>query len=137
MTTSPEVPDGQADARTATQIIGDISKDLSRLVRQEIDLAKIEAKQEATKAGKGAGMLGGAGVAGHLMLIFLSTALLLLLDIWLHIALAALIVGVVWAVIAGILALLGRKNLKDVNPSLETTQRTLKEDVQWARQLRS
>lgn len=137
MTVSQPAPDQQADSRSTTQIVGDIGKDLSRLVRQEIDLAKIEAKQEASKAGKGAGMLGGAGVSAHLMLIFLSAALMFLLDIWLHIAWAALIVGGVWALTAGILALLGRKNLKDVNPSLESTQRTLKEDVQWARQLRS
>lgn len=137
MTISAPAPNGQADERSVPKIVGDIAKDLSRLVRQEADLAKLEAKQEASKAGKGAGMLGGAGVAGHVMLIFLSAALMFLLDIWLHIAWAALIVGGVWAVIAGVLALLGRKTLKDVSPTLETTQRTLKEDVQWARQLRS
>ena len=52
---------------------------MSRLLRQEIDLAKAEAKQEVTKLGKGAGLLGGAGVAGHLLLLFASVALMLVL----------------------------------------------------------
>lgn len=122
------------DDRSVGDIVGDIAKDLSNLIRQELDLAKTEAKQEATKAGKGAGMLGGAGVAGHLALLFLSLCLMFLLDTWMHTALAALIVTVVWAALAAFLAARGRRELKDTNPKLETTQRTLKEDVQWAKE---
>jgi hypothetical protein len=120
--------------RSLGEIVGDISRDLSALVRQEIDLAKTEAKQELTKAGKGAGMLGGAGVAGLLTLIFLSLALTYLLDNWMPAELAALIVGVLWAVVAAVLAARGRKDLKRANPQLPTTQQTLKEDVQWAKE---
>ncbi len=102
-----------------------------------MDLAKVEMKQEATKAGKGAGMLGGAGVAGHMALLFLTFTLVFLLDNWMPIELAALILTAVWGIIAAVLAVRGRKELKQVDPKLQTTQRTLKEDVQWAKAQKS
>lgn len=96
-------------------IIGQITEDLSTLVRQEADLAKAEIKQSATKAGKGTGMFGGAGVAGHMALLFLTIAA------WWGIAhliesfgWAALIVGVLWAIIAAVLAMLGRKEFQQI-----------------------
>lgn len=126
-----------ADDRSMGDIVGDIAKDVSALVRQEMDLAKVEMKQEATKAGKGAGMLGGAGVAGHMALLFLTFTLVFLLDNWMPLELAALIMTAVWGIIAAVLAARGRKELKQVDPKLETTQRTLKEDVQWAKAQKS
>ena len=125
------------DQRSMGDIVGDIAKDVSNLVRQEMDLAKTEMKQEATKAGKGAGMLGGAGVAGHMALLFLTLTLVFLLDNWMPIELAALILTAVWGIIAAVLAARGRNELKQVDPKLETTQRTLKEDVQWAKAQKS
>jgi uncharacterized membrane protein YqjE len=124
---------GVEDNRSVGEIVGDIARDMSNLIRQEMDLAKTEMKQEAAKAGKGAGLLGGAGATGYLALFFLSLALMFLLDTWMHTALAALIVTVIWAIVAAVLASTGRKELKQVDPSLQTTQRTLKEDVQWAK----
>src|SRR3712207_4953052 len=91
---------GSNETRSLGEIVGDISKDLSTLVRQEMDLAKSEMKREITKVGKGAGMLGGAGVAGHLMLFFVSLALTYLLDNWMPVELAALIVAVIWGIVA-------------------------------------
>ncbi len=120
--------------RSLGDIVGDISRDLSALVRQEMDLAKTEMKQEVGKLGKGAGMFGGAGVAGLLTLIFLSLALTYLLENWMPIELAALIVGLLWAIVAAVLAAKGRKDIKRANPQLPTTQQTLKEDVQWAKE---
>lgn len=125
------------DQRSMGDIVGDIAKDVSNLVRQEMDLAKTEMKQEATKAGKGAGMLGGAGVAGHMALLFLTLTLVFLLDNWMPIELAALILTAVWGIVAAVLAARGRNELKQVDPKLETTQRTLKEDVQWAKAQKS
>ena len=125
------------DQRSMGDIVGDIAKDVSNLVRQEMDLAKTEMKQEATKAGKGAGMLGGAGVAGHMALLFLTLTLVFLLDNWMPIELAALILAAVWGIVAAVLAARGRNELKQVDPKLETTQRTLKEDVQWAKAQKS
>ncbi len=126
-----------SEGRSLGDIVGDIAKDLSALIRQELDLAKREAKAEATKAGKGAGLLGGAAVAGLLMLIFVSLALTYLLDNVMPVELAALIVGLLWAVVAGVLAMSGKKQLQNVNPGLETTQKSLKEDAQWARTQKS
>ena len=78
-------------------------------------------------------MLGGAGVVGHLMLWLLSLALVFLLDNWMPIELAALIVAVLWGAVAAVLAARGRKELNQADPQLPTTQQTLKEDVQWAK----
>ena len=79
----------------------------------------------AAKAGKGAGMLGGAGYAGHLTVLFLSLALWAALASAMPAGWAALIVAVVWAVVAGVLFVLGRKQLKTVNPKPERTVETL------------
>jgi uncharacterized membrane protein YqjE len=125
-------PAATPDDRSVGQIVGDIATDLGDLVRDELALAKTELKSEATRAGKGAGMLGGAGVAGLLTLIFVSLALAYLLDNWMPAELAALIVALLWAVAAAVLAAQGRKKLKETNPTLPTTQRTLKEDARWA-----
>lgn len=137
---SPE-PDlgttAQTDNRSVADIIGDVASDLSALVRQELELATTELKQEATRAGKGAGMFGAAGLAGHLALIFASLALVYLLDNWMPAELAALVITVLWAGVAAMLALNGKQQLKKTNPQLPKTQRTLKEDVQWAKAQKS
>lgn len=130
-------PPGPPDDRSVGEIVGDIAKDMTDLVKQQIDLAKSEAKEDAKRAGRGAGMLGGAGVAGHLVLLFLSLALMFLLDIWMNVALAALIVAVVWGIVAAVLAMRGRQELQKLSPPLETTQKTLKEDVQWAKDMKN
>ncbi len=135
--TGPAGTHTSAEGRSLGELVGDIANDLTTLVKQEIELAKTEAKAEATKAGKGAGLLGGAGVAAHLALLFLSLTLMFLLDSWMHTALAALIVTVLWLVAAGVMAMVGRKELKTMNPKLETTQKTLKEDAAWAKQLKN
>jgi uncharacterized membrane protein YqjE len=125
------------DDRSLGQIVGDISHDVTTLVRQEIDLAKTELRQEATTAGKGAGMLAAAAVTGLLTLLFLSWALIWLLDNWMPVELAALIIGLLWAVVTGVLAGMGRKKLQEANPQLPQTQQTLKEDAAWARAQKS
>jgi len=62
------------------QLIGDVSRDLSTLMRQEVELAKAEIKTEVAKAGKGAGMLGGAGFAGYMLVLFLSALAALMIS---------------------------------------------------------
>lgn len=131
--TAVSQPSGTGDDRSLGQIVGDIAADLSTLVKQELALAKTELKEEAGKAGKGAGMLGGAGVAGLLALILASFALAYLLDNWMPVELAFLIVTLLWAIVAAALAAKGRKELKNANPQLPETQQTLKEDAAWAR----
>lgn len=114
-----------AEERAASQslgdIVGDLMRDTSTLMRQEIALAKAEAKEQATRAGKGAGMLGGAGYAAGLVILFLSLALMFALGDWLeHLGWGALIVGVLWAIVAAVLYTQGRKELAKVEPMPET-----------------
>jgi uncharacterized membrane protein YqjE len=125
-------PTRPADDRSLGDIVSDVASDLSTLVRQELDLAKTEVRQEAARAGKGAGMLAGAGVAANLGLVFLSLCLMFVLDNWMPLELAALITAVVWLVVAAGLGMSGKKTLTQTNPALPQTQRSLKEDAQWA-----
>ena len=128
------VDSADQDNRSLGQIVGDIANDLGDLVRNELALARTELKAEAAKAGKGAGLLGGAGVAGLLFLIFISHTLGWLLDNWMPVEVAYLIVALIWGAVAAVLALQGRKKLKEADPTLPTTQRTLKEDARWAQE---
>ncbi len=115
----------QAQARSLSnvgELFADISRDLSTLVRQEMELAKAEIRESATRAGKGAGMLGGAGVAGYFVLLFLSIALWWGLGNEIGRAWAALVVAIVWAVIAGVLASIGRREIKQVKGIPQTTE---------------
>jgi hypothetical protein len=132
-TTSGSHVTGASDGRSLGEIVGDLSTDLTTLVRQELTLARTELKDEAAKAGKGAGMLGGAGVAGLLVAIMASFALTYLLHRWIDLDLAFLITTVLWAIVAAVLASRGRAELKKSNPQLPKTQQTLKEDAAWAR----
>jgi uncharacterized membrane protein YqjE len=135
--TVPDPTTEGVDTRSVGEVVSDLGTDLATLMRQEVQLAKVELKEEVRKVGKGAGMLGGAGFAGWFVLLFLSLALMFLLDNWLPIEAAALITTAVWAVVAAVLALIGRKELQEANPQLPQTQQTLKEDVQWAKAQKS
>ena len=129
----PDTERPDVEGRSVGELIGEVTSDLSKLMRQELELAKAEMKVEASKAGKGAGFLAGAGVAGNLLLVFLSVALMWALAEIMHLGWAALIVALLWGIVAGVLASSGRKKLREVNPKPERTVETLKEDVQWAK----
>jgi uncharacterized membrane protein YqjE len=131
--TETPVPQEPTDDRSLGDIVGDIAADLSSMVRSELELAKTEAKQEVAKAGQGAGLLGGAAISGWFALLFLSLFAMYLLDNAMGLEWAALIVFAVWAIAAAVMAALGRKQMKNFDPKLRATQKTLKEDVQWAK----
>jgi hypothetical protein len=116
----------KADNASLGELLGDVTRDLSTLMRQEVELAKAEAKQSATKAGKGAGMFAGAGVAGHFVLLFLSLALMFALGALMPLGWAAVIVAVIWGIIAAVLASIGRKELKQIK-GMPQTGETLSE----------
>jgi hypothetical protein len=107
------------------ELLADVSRDFSTLMRQEVELAKAEVKESATKAGKGVGMFAGAGVGGHMVLLFLSIALWWGLGDATGHAISALIAAVLWAVIAAVLAVMGRTALKTM-PGLTRTAETVK-----------
>ena len=113
------------------EIIGEISDDLSTLFRQEVELAKAEVRQEATKVGKAAGMLGGAGLAGYMVALFVTLAVMFALGNVMDLGWAALIVAVVWAIVGIVLYSTGRSRMRTVSPVPRQTVETLKEDAQW------
>ncbi len=132
----PRGPSGSDDLRE--EPIGELLKRLSTetttLVKMELDLAKAEMTQKGKEAGLGAGFLSGGAVAGLMALGSLTAFLILLLDGVLANWLAALVVTLLWAAVAGVLALQGKKKLQDATPPApEQTIETVKEDVQWAK----
>ncbi|WBQ08291.1 phage holin family protein [Kribbella sp. CA-293567] len=113
------------------ELVSQLTSDLGDLTRQELALAKAELQAEAKKAGKGAGMLGGAALAGWMVALFLSLTVMWALGEAMDLVWAALIVTVLWAIIAAVLAMTGRKELQEVSPKPDQTVESLKEDAKW------
>ncbi len=111
--------------RSLGELISEITSDLSTLMRQEVELAKAEATQSAKRAGKGAGMFGGAGLAGHMVLLFLSVALWWAIGDGIGHGWSALIVAVIWAVIGLVLYLWGRREFASMR-GLDRTADSIK-----------
>jgi hypothetical protein len=126
---TPLTDAGRPDVERSSvgELIGEVTRDLSTLMRQELELAKAELKVEAKKAGQGAGMFGAAGFAGYMTLLFLSIALWWALENVMDAGLAALIVAVIWAVIGAVTYTAGRKRFREVNPKPERTVETLQQ----------
>jgi uncharacterized membrane protein YqjE len=125
---------GDLRERPIGELLKQLSEETTTLVRQELDLAKAEVAEKGQKAGKGAGMFGGAGVVGFLALAALTAALIMAIDKATANWVAALIVAVVYAAIAGILALQGRNKVREAVPPVpEQAVDSVKEDVQWAK----
>jgi hypothetical protein len=122
--------DQTRDAPTA-DLMRQLSDQTSRLIRQEMALARAELTAKGKQAGVGAGLFGGAGVFGLLALGALTAtaiaALSLAMDTWL----AALIVTIIWAVVAGVMALLGKNRVQEALPPVPANSvESVKEDVQ-------
>jgi len=118
------------------ELFGEMTGELSTLFRKEVELAKVEGREEVKRAGAAAGMFAGAGIAGWLTLLFASFALAWLLDQAMNTALAFLIVAVLWGIVAFVLLSSAKKKAKQIQPLPQTTE-TLKEDVQWAKAQRN
>lgn len=132
--TGPDLQPGRSverqlagDDRSMGDLMADIGQNVSALMQQEVALAKAEVQQTAKKAGIGVGMFGGAGVAGYFTLLFLSLAL------WWALAhllgstdpmfgWSAVIVAVIWGIIAAVLAARGRSELKKVEGAPKTAE---------------
>ena len=120
--------------RPIGELLKELANETTTLVRQELDLAKAEMREKAGKAGPGFGMWGAAGVTGLLALGSLTAFLILALDGAIPNWLAALIVGLVYAAIAGVLYVRGKHRVEEAgSPVPEKTIETVKEDVQWAK----
>ena len=120
--------------RPIGELLKELANETTTLVRQELDLAKAEMREKAGKAGPGFGMWGAAGVTALLALGSLTAFLILALDGAIANWLAALIVGLVYAAIAGVLYVRGKHRVEGAgSPVPEKTIETVKEDVQWAK----
>lgn len=114
-------PSEQRAATTSLgELVGEVTRDMSTLMRQELSLAKAEVKQSATTSAKGAGLLGGAGYAAGMVALFLSLALWAALALAIGEGWSAVVVAAVWAVIAGVLFATGRAQLKKVQGAPQT-----------------
>ncbi|MCI9869411.1 MULTISPECIES: phage holin family protein [Arthrobacter] len=122
----PTAAQAKAESTSLGDLLGEVTRDMSTLMRQEVELAKVELKQSATRAGKGTGMLAGAGVAGHFVLLFLSLALWWALGIVMGLGWSGVVVAVIWAVVAAVLAAMGRKELNAIK-GMPRTAETLQE----------
>ncbi len=125
--------------RSLGELVGEMSSSLSELIRKEMELARVELKDEARRAAKAGGMLGGGAFVGYLAALLLSLSLAWGLNDAFDNAgwLGFLFVGALYAVASGALLAQGRNKLKELNPVPEQTVETLKEDVQWAKEQKS
>ena len=122
----PNAAHAKAETSSLGDLLGEVTRDMSTLMRQEVELAKVELKQSATRAGKGTGMLAGAGVAGHFVLLFLSIALWWALGTVMGLGWSGVVVAVIWAIVAAVLATMGRKELNAIKGMPQTAE-TLQE----------
>ena len=129
------MPEHNADlrARPFGELVQQLAKETSTLVRQEIELAKAEVSEKGRQAGKGAGMFGAAGIIALLALGALTAAAILALDLAVAGWLAALIVAAVYGATAGLLALAGKGRVQEATPPAPQTVETVKEDIEWAK----
>ena len=130
---------GDVRDRSLPELLKQLSQETTQLVHQELELAKAELQQKGKEAGAGAGMFGGAGAIGLAALGALTACFILALDTVMPAWLAALIVAVVYGIIAFVLVKQGQAKLKQATPPVpEQTIETVKEDVEWAKtQMRS
>jgi uncharacterized membrane protein YqjE len=125
----------EARERPTAELLKELSDQTTALVRKEIELAKVELSEKGKAAGQGAGMFGAAGLVGLFALGCLTACAVLALATGMAAWLAALIVAVVYAAVAGVLALSGRKRVSRATPPMpEQAVETTKEDVQWVKQ---
>jgi hypothetical protein len=127
-------PEEDLRERSIGELFGKLSAETSTLIRQEMELARAALTEKSREAGKGAGLLGGAGAVGLLGAGALVAGVILLLDLAIADWLAAILVGLVLVAIAAVLGLRGRDRVQRATPPVpEQTVDTVKEDVEWAK----
>lgn len=118
--TDPIPPEEKAATTSIGDLLSGVTQDLSTLFRQEVELAKAELTESAKKAGRGAGMFGGAGLTALFALLFLSIAAWWGLGYLLNNALSAVVIAVIYGIVALILFLRGKKELKQIDGAPKT-----------------
>jgi len=123
----------RTDDRSLSELLSDVTGEIATLFRKEVELARAETTEQVSRAAKAGGMLGAAAVIGFLDLILFAFAAAWALAAVMPTGLAFLVVGVVFAIVAGALAMAGKKRLASVNPVPNQTIQALKADVQVAK----
>jgi hypothetical protein len=120
VTDAPAPSEDKAARTSLGDLLGEVTRDVSVLMRQEIALAKAELSESAKKAGKGAGLFGGAGYAGMMTLLFLSIALWWGLGHLIDNGWSAVVVALIWGIVGFVLYSRGKKELQTVKGAPET-----------------
>jgi uncharacterized membrane protein YqjE len=120
------------------ELVSRMTNDVGKLVSTQLELAKVEIKEEVTRAGKGVGMVGGGGLAGWFALLLVSMGIAFGIGNAMEsVGWGFVLVGLVYAAIAAVLVLKGKQQITSATPIAEQTIETIKEDVEWARQQRT
>ncbi len=123
----------RTEDRSLSELVSEVTGEIATLFRKEVELARVETSEQVSRAAKAGGMLGAAAVIGFLDLILFSFAAAWALSEIVPEGVAFLIVAVVFAVVAGVLAMAGKKRIANINPVPNQTVQTVKEDVQVAK----
>ncbi len=123
----------QAEDRSLSELVSDVTGEIATLFRKEVELARAETSEQISKAAKAGAMLGAAAVVGLLTLILLAFAAAWGLSEVVPEGVAFLIVGLVFGLVAAVLASAGKKKIASVKPMPDQTVQTLKADVQVAK----
>lgn len=127
--TQPKEPD-----KSLGQLFGELSSEFSGLMQTQVELAKVELREEASKVGDAAKMFGAAAVSGYMALLLVSFAAAWGLATVMNEGLAFLIVGAVYGVLALVMYTQARKRAEKLDLVPKQTVASFKEDVEWARQ---
>lgn len=133
--TDPTIdPTEPGESASLGDLLGEVSRDLSTLFRQEVELAKAELRESATRAGRGVGLMGGAGIAGYMAILFLSLAIWIALGFVIGLVWSGVVMTVIWAIVALALLSAGRKQLKTVRgmPDTADTLKKIPETIKEA-----
>lgn len=123
----------RAEDRSLSELLSDVTGEIATLFRKEVELARAETSEQVSRAAKAGAMLGAAAVVGFLTLILLAFAAAWGLSEVVPEGVAFLIVGVVFGLVAAVLASAGKKKIASVNPMPDQTVQTVKADVQVAK----
>jgi len=123
----------RTEDRSLSELLSDVTGEIATLFRKEVELARAETSEQVSRAAKAGAMLGAAAVVGFLTLILLAFAAAWGLSEVVPEGVAFLIVGVVFGIVAAVLASAGKKKISSVNPMPDQTVQTLKADVQVAK----
>jgi len=121
------------DDRSLSELLSNVTGEIATLFRQEVELARVETSEQVSRAAKAGAMLGAAAVVGFLTLILLAFAAAWGLTEVVPEGVAFLIVGLVFGLVAAVLASAGKKKIASIRPVPDQTVQTLKDDVQVAK----